>query len=294
MKRLEALTLLASNASHDRLKAARSLILTAEKSDIKTLKRARQFETVAHVRASLDRALDRLAITSVHPENEASAEFDVPDEVRRQIETKAIEWVAGLILHEIASPIGLVRKTAAREITDYENSKTKRHLDMLQRIFEAVDHLKTATVVPRPSEFDLAKMISDVISAEADGSKSSPTLLGPKPLLVRSDPALLRLALCNGVRNAIEAVADVGSNEAHPIVITWGVTDVDYWISVLDKGQGLAGSSQSAFEVGTTTKPAHTGFGLAIARQAMKTLAGDVSLQPSTTGGARYEMRWPK
>jgi C4-dicarboxylate-specific signal transduction histidine kinase len=270
------------------------LILTAEKSDIKTLKRARQFETVAHVRASLDRALDRLAITSVHPENEASAEFDVPDEVRRQIETKAIEWVAGLILHEIASPIGLVRKTAAREITDYENSKPKRHLDMLQRIFEAVDHLKTATVVPRPSEFDLAKMISDVISAEADGSKSSPTLLGPKPLLVRSDPALLRLALCNGVRNAIEAVADVGSNEAHPIVITWGVTDVDYWISVLDKGQGLAGSSQSAFEVGTTTKPAHTGFGLAIARQAMKTLAGDVSLQPSTTGGARYEMRWPK
>ena len=39
------------------------------------------------------------------------------------------------------------------------------------------------------------------------------------------------------------------------IVITWGETDVDYWVAVLDRGAGSDRSqSESAFGIGKTTK----------------------------------------
>src|SRR5207302_9990647 len=115
-------------------------------------------------------------------------------------------------------------------------------------------------------------------------------------LLIISDARLLQLAVCNGLRNAIEAVVEGGSSELDAIIITWGATDVDYWITVIDHGPGLAGPVESAFEIGKSTKQGQgrRGFGLAIARQAMQTLGGTVSLLPAVRGGTRYELRWDR
>ena len=64
--------------------------------------------------------------------------------------------------------------------------------------------------------------------------------------MVTSDPTLVRLAVCNGIRNAIEAVAAANLAEPHPIVITWGETDIDYWVAVLDRGVGIVGPVEAA------------------------------------------------
>jgi signal transduction histidine kinase len=108
------------------------------------------------------------------------------------------------------------------------------------------------------------------------------------------DPALVRLGISNGVRNAVEAVGEGLSDEPHPIVVAWGETDVDYWVAVIDRGPGIVGLLESAFEIGKTTKKGHSGFELAIARQAVETLGGTSILQPAAGGGAHYEIRWER
>lgn len=267
----------------------------AQSSDLAALRKARQTETVSYVKTSLDLGIARLSNMPGTAQIDPADEIEIPEEVKRQIRNQAVEWIAGLLLHEISSPIGLAKRSASREIPDYDNSKTKYHLESVQRTFEAIEQLKGATAVPRPERFDLSELLSSVVSEEGGNvHEGAVSLIGPKPLMITSDPALVRLAVCNGIRNAIESVTAAKPAEPHPIVINWGETDVDYWVAVLDYGVGIIGPVEPAFEIGKSTKQGHSGFGLAIARQAIETLGGTVRLEPGTEGGARYEARWER
>lgn len=295
MTREDALQMLASGSNHERLKAARFLARNAIVSDLLALRKARQTETVSYVKTSLDLGIGRLSNLPAPTEPDPTDEYEVPEELKRQIRSQAVEWIAGLLLHEIASPIGLAKRSASREIPDYENSKTKRLFESVQRTFEAIEKLKGAAAVPKPELFDLVELLSNIVAEEtAAGRDFGASFIGPKPLMITSDPALVRLAVCNGIRNSLEAVAAANPTEPHPIIITWGETDVDYWVVVLDRGVGVVGPVEAAFEIGKSTKQGHSGFGLAIARQAIETLGGTVRLEPGADGGARYEARWER
>lgn len=295
MNRETAKLALRSQSPHERLKAARFLARDATAEDLGLLKHALQSETVSYVKTSLNIGIARLTNIPRPVKIVLSDEEAGSAELRHQIKNQAIDWIAGLLLHEIASPIGLVKRTASREIPDFENSKTRRHLDNLQRIFEAIEQLKNAAAIPRPEDFDLAELVSETVNAEIEaGQMAEVSLHGQRPFVISSDPALVRFAISNGIRNAFEAIGSIGTEETHAIVISWGETDVDFWVAVLDKGPGITGPIESAFEIGKTTKQGHSGFGLAIARQAIQTLGGTISLRPSAQGGARYEARWEK
>ena len=295
MTRDGAMQLLNVGSAHERLKAARFLARNAQVCDITALRSARQTEAVSYVKTSLDLALARLSSLTPVIAADPSDEFDIPGEVRRQIRSQAVEWISGLLLHEIASPIGLVKRWASREVTDYENSRTRQHLESIERIFNAIAQLKGAAAVPRPEQFDLSEHLSDIVSTEADDDQmTNVTLVGPKPMMVTSDPALVSFAIRNGVRNAFEAIAIAKPAVPYPIIITWGQTDVDYWVAIVDQGVGIVGPPEAAFDIGKSTKHGHSGFGLAIARQAIETLGGTVSLEPAAQGGARYEARWER
>lgn len=292
MTREEALEGLSSSSAHNRLKAARFLTRNCDPSDLQALRNALRTETVSYVRTGLELAIKR-ASTSRAAED-VTEEFEIPPDVRAQIWNEVTEEVTGQILHEIASPVGLIASAAAREIADYEHSKTKKHVESLKRVFEAIEQLKVAAAVPRPEEFDLAELLAEIVS-EAVGSNSvEVSLHGAKPMLITSDRALLRLAVSNGIRNAVDAVTCSPGGEPHPIIVTWGETDVDYWVAVLDRGPGVVGPAESAFGIGKTTKKGHSGFGLAIARLAIETLGGACTLQPAIEGGARFDIRWER
>jgi signal transduction histidine kinase len=214
---------------------------------------------------------------------------EIPEEVIRKVRSGAIEWATGLLLHEVSSPVGLIASAASREVPDYEKSQTKHHIDSVQRIFDGIEQLRKATATPKPVRFDLAELIARIIAEEGI---TGATPYGPRPLTVVTDPNLLRFAISNGLRNAGEAIAKAAAGDPHPVVITWGETDVDYWVVIIDRGPGLVGPVEAAFRPGHSTKPGHPGFGLAIARQAMETLGGLVNLSPGNGVGARYELRW--
>jgi C4-dicarboxylate-specific signal transduction histidine kinase len=128
--------------------------------------------------------------------------------------------------------------------------------------------------------------------AEVDAAAPA-SFEGPEPIVVSADPALLGLALGNGLRNALEAIRSLeGEVPAHPLVVSWGTTDVDAWVAILDKGPGLSGDVNSTFGSARTTKPGHRGLGLHIAQQAISSMEGTLRLTNSLGGGARFEIRW--
>jgi signal transduction histidine kinase len=248
------------------------------------------------VKLALEDAIARIKKEERRPEQPSDEHLDVAPEVRSQIYGQAVEWVTGALLHEIASPVGLALLSAKRELgTAWEESTTRRHLETVRRIFGAIEKLKTAAGAPRPQEFDLAALVGEVVEADIGGNSERISLIGPKPFMITSDPALIRLAISNGARNAIESILSVGATEEdHAVIINWGHTDRDVWVSILDRGGGIVGPVEAAFDIGRSTKHNHSGFGLAIARRAIETLAGEVTLNSASGGGAVYEARWAK
>src|SRR5262249_10302279 len=117
---------------------------------------------------------------------------------------------------------------------------------------------------------------------------------GPAPLMVQGDPALIAIAVSNGLRNAIEACLPVATAERKPpIVVNWNATDRDYWITVLDDGIGYPGNIQGAFEIGASTKEGHSGNGLPGVKAAMLSLSGSVELVPQKDKGCALNLSWP-
>lgn len=294
MTREEALEQLSSDSAHQRLKAARLLARNSDPADVQRLREALQSESVSYVRTSLNLAIKRVETSASRTEAVPAEELEIPDDLRAQIKNEITEELTGQILHEIASPVGLLATSAAREIPDFESSKIKVYLENLQRVFEAIEQLKGAAAVPKPQEFDLASLIAEIAEHTVGDRPVDISLHGTKPFIITSDQALLSFALSNGIRNAVEAVAALDSGEPYPIIINWGETDIDHWVAVIDRGVGIVGPVESAFGVGKTTKKGHSGFGLAIARQAIETLGGSCTLQPVAEGGTHFEIRWEK
>lgn len=293
MDREEALKKIFSESSHERFLAVLAFEKNAISADMDVLLKARARESDAFVLSGLERAIQYCSNLGKKQESNNFDNIETEDII--QARAHATEWIAGMLLHEVGSKLGLVAHAASKEVPNYENSKTKRHIRNFQGIFAAIEQLRSATSLPKFEQFDLSELIEEVFQLELDAKEIQVTFVGIRPLLISSDRNLLRLALCNGVRNAIEAVIqnDVFmGNIDHPIIVSWGVSDVESWISIIDSGTGLSGHATSFFEIGKSSKKGHPGFGLPIARQAMETLNGSVRLMPSISGGATYEIRW--
>jgi signal transduction histidine kinase len=303
MTRQEALELLFGESAHDRFRAARALESLATIEDQTILRRARHLEKDAYVIKRIDAAIQKCFIEDTEIFNEPIFTEDVQEIVKTQ-RSAAIEWIAGLLLHEIGAKIGLIDLSAQSEINEYAKSKTKKNIVHLQEIFEGIAQLKSAAATPQFVEFSLANLLDQIIDVEVDGKDISISRVGERPSLVVGDPRLIRLAICNGIRNGIEAVlttklATIKIGEKNvfistaEIVISWGSTDTDHWITVIDQGPGINDSARF-FSVGTSTKNGHAGFGLAIAKQAIESANGTIGLYSSPSGGATYEIRWRK
>ncbi len=291
MSRDGALQALDSGNSHVRFGALKAFDKVAQPSDIPFLLNLLSNETDSYVRKRIERIIARL-----HQDIPNTQQIDndiLPDGVREQIRAEAIEWVAGLLLHEIGSKIGLLASEISQAVPDYEHSKSKRRVEQLQDTFDGIEALKKATASPQPVELDLALFIRDLAENERFAHEIEISYVGPQPMIIFCDRGLLALALCNGIKNAIEAAISVRSANREPmIIVSWGQTDIDQWITILDNGPGLPNNALRSFTLGETTKSGHLGFGLGIALQAIETLHGTVELRNSGANGAAYELRW--
>jgi signal transduction histidine kinase len=316
--RTAALAALESPSLATRLQAARFLGRTATAADRAALQRARQREAVPWVRSAIDKAIARASLEI----GEASAGIVAlpdddaePHDVANDIYSTAVQDVSDRYTHELRKIIGRARLHARSEMSEFEGSRTEHELGRLTQFLTGIERLGVAAAAPLLAEVDLAAVVGQEIDAvsdeldvrrpgrDRDADSGEPPdhapgdgvglridRRGPTPLVVVADAGLVRIAVSNGLRNAIEASADV---RAEPVLVAWDETDRDIWIAIIDRGPGIAPGSDQLFEIGTTTKRNHAGLGLATARQAVLSHGGTVSLETLADGSTRFLVRIP-
>jgi signal transduction histidine kinase len=288
--RQSALDFLKSASSSDRLSGARYFLRHSSQIDREALDAALQSEKVPWVKSIL-----KSVLADLNGEESKNDDLHVDEELgdaRQELYSRALNETTSLLLHEIAPHLGFIKFFAAKEVADYETSKTKRSVDALGALLRSISILRSASNPPQVEQIDLSVLIRDIVSRETS-SDSKVQLAGTVPFLASGDSKLLDLAITNGLRNALEACEGLDRQIA-PIVINWDSTDRDYWVSIIDDGKGFSGNAGRAFGIGTTSKSNHFGMGLPIAQQALATIGGLVRLNRRDTNGAQFELRWPK
>lgn len=292
MTREEALVALTSAEADERLRAARFFAMNALESDRRKLRTALQRETVPWIKRALERSLSRVRPAAPVPA-QLSDNPDPPNQLLEELRAAAINEVASTIIHELATIVGQLRLKARREVDDYDDSRTKTLVDSLATLLAGIRNLKTAVGQAYYVECDLAAECRKACAIfEEPGDLFR--FAGPSPFIVEIDQGLFKLALSNVLRNAVEAVGGPSDGTEHAITLNWGRAGHEIWVSVLDSGPGFERDPASLVDFGQSTKKKneHVGFGLATAKQAMRSMEGDVYPSNAVEGGARVELRW--
>ncbi|MCG7630592.1 hypothetical protein MHM88_22555 [Epibacterium sp. MM17-32] len=274
-----------------RTQAVRYLGTLGDRTTLPALHTALKKERVAFLRRLIRASIDRIETGAKREGAEASEASKTTDFSDGEYQ-KAVRVVTGIVLHEISSKIGLLKYSAQREVSNYETSQSKSNLDRLSAVIDGIEALRDVSASNDAQPFAPRIFLREAISEVSACENVSIHLNGQNDIEMFGDTKLLSIVLQNGLKNACEATKLANSDE--PIVIFWGQSDIENYISILDHGVGIVGPSEAAFEIGKTNKKGHTGFGLAIARMAMTTILGTVDLYPAKLGGMRFEMRWPR
>lgn len=294
MNREDALRCILSDEAETRLSGARFLALNSRCEDAAAIRRSLNREKIPWIRRALERAVERAGTSrSARRSSIEVKSLDLPpltmiDDLRAE----AVEEVTGTIVHEMAPVIGLLRVQARREIPNYESSQSRSLVELLNTFLGGIRELKSAVATPRFVALDLPKLVRSVCPAFEDGHREWIRIAGHDPFPVVVDRSQLCLALQNTLRNAIEAVAEFSSKNPPEVIINWGHAGAEDWLAVIDSGPGFPAEPAEALRLGSTTKDAHIGFGLATAQQAMRRMEGDVYVSNGPDGGARVELRW--
>ena len=120
---------------------------------------------------------------------------------------------------------------------------------------------------------------------------SSPVAVGELPELPGS-PVLLRRALANLLRNAVEATPPERRAGLDAVVLEGRVEADDVAVSVGDRGPGIApGQREKIFLPFYSTKENGAGLGLAIVARIAELHGGTVEVDDRPGGGALFTLR---
>jgi signal transduction histidine kinase len=111
---------------------------------------------------------------------------------------------------------------------------------------------------------------------------------------VSGSEVLLRRALVNLLRNAVEATAPERRGEPSAISLTGWSEEHEAFLTVGDRGAGIDASlREEIFLPFYSTKPRGSGFGLAIVARIIELHGGTVDVSDRPGGGAAFTLRLP-
>ena len=112
---------------------------------------------------------------------------------------------------------------------------------------------------------------------------------GIKPLLI--DPIQIGQVVVNLVRNAVEAMRDVGVRR---LEVATKATDAAAEIVVFDTGPGIAADIlEKLFQPFVTSKPTGMGMGLSICRELVRAHGGALTASSREGGGTVFTVSLP-
>ena len=227
--------------------------------------------------------------------------------LRRRDRLAAMGELASTVAHEVRNPLNAVGMTAQRlkreflgaapadagdraeleELLSVMTSETQRIDRIVQQFLE---YARPPRLAPEP--VDLGALVGDVAGrarslAEARGVSLDVDVAGTGTALV--DPAQLRQALDNLVRNAVEATSEGGR-----VSLAARREDGGHAIEVRDTGRGIEPDHlPRIFDLYFTTKADGTGVGLAITQQIVTAHGGTIEVDSRPGAGTTMTVRLP-
>jgi PAS domain S-box-containing protein len=154
-----------------------------------------------------------------------------------------------------------------------------RKSDPEKRVVDVNDMIREAVAIAR------AEIARTNVNSRLD--------LAPEPLCILGDRVQVQQVMLNLLRNALEAMATVGSGE-RILTISSRRQDGKTVISVVDTGPGLSAEAQGkVFEAFYSTKPTGMGMGLAISRSIVRFHEGVIRVTQNAPRGSRFEIEFP-
>ncbi|HUS65101.1 MAG TPA: ATP-binding protein [Kofleriaceae bacterium] len=220
----------------------------------------------------------------------------------------AIGKMAAMITHEVRNPlssIGLNTELLEEELATHEGGAATEEARALCRAIQGeVDRLTDITEeylhfarLPKPKLQEEA--IGAIVKSLTDFEREPMSLRGVTLEValaddlpsVRADDAQVRQALLNLMRNAADAVADIGGTVK---VATRRGEDGMVEISVEDDGPGIVEEmAGKIFEPFFSTKEGGTGLGLALTHQIVRDHGGTIRVASQPGHGARFVVSLP-
>lgn len=204
-----------------------------------------------------------------------------------------------IVAHEIKNPLAIIKGSldmlrkegAAAELKSRMMGFLDEEIERINRLIE--DFLlfarpREAVLQPQAAgEFvaGLAQRIR-LLGAEVETTtETGPDFQG----ILRCDPGLLERALCNLVRNGLEAVGPEGR-----VRVGFSATGRQLVIRFEDSGPGIAPENlPRIFEPFFSTKAKGTGLGLAIAKEVIQAHGGTIAATNRPEGGACFTIKLP-
>jgi signal transduction histidine kinase len=257
--------------------------------------------------AALGLTIVALAFVSLRQRyGELSAEHARAQEaLRRRDRLAAMGELASTVAHEIRNPLNAIAMSARRLVREYPRQASPADDAELGDLLGVIQQ-ESARINQTVQQFldyarprALNRQVVAIASWLGEVSRSASPIAeargvqivtrSPTALKASIDPAQLREALDNLLRNAIEA-----SPPGATITLAAEADGGGISIVVTDAGAGIpANALPRIFDLYFTTKPEGTGIGLAVAQQIVTSHGGTIEVESEPGRGTRMRVRLP-
>jgi signal transduction histidine kinase len=224
-------------------------------------------------------------------------------ELRGSMERRlaAINRLTGGVAHEIKNPLNSIalRLELLKNRVLPEMPEAKEELSIISEEINRLDRVvRTFLDFTRPveietAEVDLGTLVDEtvgVLTPEATAQGIEVQWTRPtEPATVRGDAGLLKQAVWNVCRNAMEAMPDGGK-----LSLRVEVTGSEVTVAIADTGPGIPPEQQDKiFQLYYSTKPQGSGIGLAMTFRAVQLHGGSIEIGGEQGDGAEFSLRIP-
>jgi two-component system sensor histidine kinase RstB len=213
------------------------------------------------------------------------------------------------VAHDLRTPLYRLRFAVEMVKSESEVVENHEYFDAIDRSINDLDQLINQTLVLSRynsaadvtsfDKCDLSVILEEEISYfKLDNPTLSIEFIIDLPL-INDKPYVDKKALLRGLNNLLSNAARYAQTK---ILIHYYLDAGQYCLSVEEDGTGIPESqwekvfspfTQLNNEQRNNNNEGH-GLGLAIVKQIMKWHSGNVELDQSSLGGAKFKMRWPK
>lgn len=234
-------------------------------------------------------------------------------QTRKAVEAErghALTLLAASVAHEIGNPLNALHihlQLMEREVRRLRESgesgsmasRLQKYLDVAKGEVSRLDYIITdflRAMRPSAPQFQDASVNEVVQDAAAllgpeleNRGLRVVTRLGRALPDVRMDPAQIKQALVNLVKNAMQAMTRGGT-----LTLSTGRTAEHVWISVSDTGAGIAAEQLGRlFQPFYTTKARGTGLGLMTVQRIVRDHGGEIDVDSDVGRGTTFRIQLP-